>query len=243
MKKNAEGEKAVEMFQLVKENNLLPANMDDLARLSFIGGSAVSFYRKTIRAMNNLKVAEERRKATLKDGQDAGEMLLDIEARIGELLPGREDAQKLGRKIGKTPGVSKVLPEGITRYTAKSARIIAENPEIVATVKAQARDNDDIATKTAVLKAIRHKKAQENKTDVSKNKNPEDSSNIAALELASYLKALDKCIRLLPEKIPADLNEQAFSEARVKVKIIVHRLLVFLEKNAPKKTDEHLQQA
>mgnify|MGYP001769877186 CR=1 FL=1 len=35
MEKNVEGKKAIEMFQLVKSNNLLPTNIDDLARLSF----------------------------------------------------------------------------------------------------------------------------------------------------------------------------------------------------------------
>ena len=36
MEKNVAGEKAVELFQLVKSNNLLPANIDDLARMSDI---------------------------------------------------------------------------------------------------------------------------------------------------------------------------------------------------------------
>ena len=38
MEKNVEGEKAIEMFQPVKSNNLLPANMGDLVRMSFICG-------------------------------------------------------------------------------------------------------------------------------------------------------------------------------------------------------------
>lgn len=243
MEKKAEGEKAVEMFQLVKKNNLLPAKTDELVRLSFIGGAAVSFYRTKIAAMTNLNVAAEQRKATLKDGQDAAEMLLDIEARIGELLPPVEVTRRTGRGVSErntrgqaTKGCAvKTLPDGINKKKAFQSRRIAENPEIVEKVKTQARENDDIPTTTAVLKAISYKKAQEKKAD--------ESSHIAALGSAGYLNILDRCIRLLPENAPADLSAQAFREAHEKVKIIVNRLNVFLNKNAPEKTDENLQQA
>ena len=76
----------------------------------------------------------ERRKRTLKDGQEAGEMLLDIEGRIGELLPPREEALKTASTNGKR---EKRL-EGITMKRAVHARAISRHPEIVEKVKAQA---------------------------------------------------------------------------------------------------------
>ena len=73
----------------------------------------------------------------MRDGQDAGELLLDIEARIGELLPSAEEAQKLSHKIPRS-GLprsgphQKVLPEGITERKAHQARTIKAHPDIVA---------------------------------------------------------------------------------------------------------------
>ena len=65
-------------------------------------------------------------------------MLLDIETRIGELLPPPEKAEEMGRRKGKVPGATKVLPEGMTSHRAQSSRAIAMHPEIVERIKAQA---------------------------------------------------------------------------------------------------------
>ena len=93
------------------------------------------------------------RKATLRDGQDAGEMLLDIEARIGELLPEATKTHIPRRDMAKGPA-EKSLPEGIDYRRAYKARTIAKHPEIVEKVKAKARENEDIPTKTAVISEI-----------------------------------------------------------------------------------------
>jgi len=79
---------------------------------------------------------EAQRKATLKDGQEAGEMLLDIETRIGELLP---DVTRIPKRdtAGK---MAKELPEGMDYRRAHKARTIANNPDIVEKIKAKARE-------------------------------------------------------------------------------------------------------
>ncbi len=84
----------------------------------------------------------------MKDGQEAGEMLLDIEARIGEMLPSSEEAQRGAIKQRGIPkserasGHIKVLPDGISGQRAQQARAISKHPEIVEKVKAQARENE-----------------------------------------------------------------------------------------------------
>lgn len=79
------GEEAVQIFDLVIKNRTLPEKIDELVPLSFIGQTAVNFYRQKVSLMDKLGLAEDQKQATLKDGQDAGKMLLAIEARIGEL--------------------------------------------------------------------------------------------------------------------------------------------------------------
>ena len=82
-------------------------------------------------------------------------MLLDIEARIGELLP---DVNRVPKKDADTKTFMKDLPEGIDKKKVHQARAIKNHPEIVEKFKAQARENEDIPMKTAVLHPHRKQK-------------------------------------------------------------------------------------
>jgi hypothetical protein len=120
-------------------------------------------------------MTEAQRRATLRDGQDAGEMLLDIEARIGQLLPSREEIRDTVKKnlkkgpVASDEGVGKLLPEGLDKGNAYKFRAIAENPEIVEKIKAQAKENEDIPTKTAVRNAINHEKERKEAASLQKS--------------------------------------------------------------------------
>ena len=63
----------------------------------------------------------------------------------------------LARMSGKFAGREKKVHD-ITSQRASKARAIHDHPDIVARVKAQARENEDIPTKTAVLSAISQEK-------------------------------------------------------------------------------------
>jgi hypothetical protein len=111
--------------------------------------------------MDQLKMTEAQRKATLRDGQDAGEMLLDIETRIGELAEKEERVAPIS--VGKHGFVQATkLPKherlGMTQHRMLQSKAISRHPEIVEKVKAQARANEDIPTRTAVINEIRYQK-------------------------------------------------------------------------------------
>lgn len=151
-------EEAVEVFDLVIKNRMLPERIEDLVPLSFLGQTAVSFYREKVALMDRLGMAEDQKRETLKDGQDAGRMLLTIEARIGELLPSAEAHRGQRTDHGQ---FDKTLPAELgdnarkrTRR-AQAARTIARHPEAVAQVIQEAEDNEDIPTKTAVLNKVK----------------------------------------------------------------------------------------
>lgn len=230
MREQVKGEEAMEMFKLVKANNLLPQKVEDLVPLSFIGSAAVRYYRDVISLMDQLGVTEAQRKATLRDGQDAGELLLDIEARIGELLPSAEEATVIGKSMGGKvrhgQQVPPLFPAGINKRKAHQARTIKAHPDIVARVKAQARENEDIPTKTAVLNAISYEKEKARQAAVApireslRRAYPEDQ--------VLYINSLDQCIRIIPQKPPRDWNDAALREATAKAKIIMKRLEVFV---------------
>jgi len=156
---------AMQIFELVKAKAQLPTKIEDLVPLSFIGQAAVSFYREKIKLMKALDMAEDQRKATLSDGQDAGEMLLDIEVKIGEIVDKEPQVQAPARRspdgsfVGKKPSGQPPKHErlGMKEKRMQLAQTIFKNQEVVEQIKRAARENEDIATKTAVLSAVKFK--------------------------------------------------------------------------------------
>lgn len=141
--------------------HLLDKPIEELAPISFIGQAAVTAYRGLVGRLDSLPMTEEQKAKTLADGQQAGKMLLAIEGRIGELLPSAEEAYAASRpssKEGRPARSERALPDGIDSKQAYNARAIANNPDAVAEVIAEAEENEDIPTKTAGKFAIVTKK-------------------------------------------------------------------------------------
>ena len=83
----------------------------------------------------------------MSDGQDAGEMLLDIETRIGELAGKEKQAQPIKVVAKGHKGIIAIKPSGkppkherlgIPEKRMHQAQIIAKYPDIVEKVKARA---------------------------------------------------------------------------------------------------------
>jgi hypothetical protein len=163
-------EENVKIFHLVVKSGNLPSTLDKLVPLSFIGAAAVKFYQAKVKLMDQLGMTEAQRKATLGDGQDAGEMLLNIEARIGELyeaIPSQENPPGVRSAKGALRGGRKaeIKEAGLEPRRAQAASSIHRNPVAVAAVIKEARENEDIPTKTAVLKEIQLQKVREAQKD------------------------------------------------------------------------------
>jgi len=59
-----QGAKAVEVFELARQGNRLPEKMEDLVPLSFIGQSAVTFFKQRLKLMDKINMTEKQRQAT-----------------------------------------------------------------------------------------------------------------------------------------------------------------------------------
>ena len=119
----------------------------------------------------------------------------------------------------------KQRPADIPDRRAVTARAIAKHPEIVEKVKAQARENEDIPTRTAVISEIRYQKEKEINKQAKENLSK--LKGVIAIEQVQYINALDKAIRVIPINPPEQWNEDAFKEAKSKAQIIIKRLEVF----------------
>ena len=223
------GEEAMEIFKLVKARGMLPQKMEDLVPLSFIGQTAVTFYRQMIKGFDQLKMTEEQRKRTLKDGQEAGELLLDIETKIGELAT--KEKPEFYKGIPKDRRALQGIVDKHKRLSLPSkkrmhqAEAIHKHPEIVEKIKAKARENEDIPTRTAVISQINYEKEKQRRKEAEGKKI--ESKTVIAIEQTQYINALDRCITILPKQPPKKWNENLLKEATAKAQIIIKRLEVF----------------
>ena len=208
--------------ELIKrEPNLLSRPLEELVPISFIGQAAVAAYRVMVKRLPDLPMSEEQKKRTLKDGQDAGINLLAIEGRIGELLPSLEEMKTKEVRVKAAKG-ERSLPQETTRLQAHKARIIANNPGVVNEVIAEAEENEDIPTKTAVLNKVNKKREKERKADAEKRgRKIQESLSVTAQDLQMRMMQV---LTLVPPKVPKGLSDHDYSVLCALAETIITRL-------------------
>lgn len=156
---------------IVSRENRLPATIEDLSKFVLVGREKLVAVRAEIRAIQKVGLAQEVREQKLREAQDISEAVLDAEVRIGELMakvPTQSkynatkrqdtDVQSFDRKT-KTEIIKDA---GFTPKQVQRFQTLAANPEIVAQAKAEARENDDIVSRSLVLNMVKaQKKAEE----------------------------------------------------------------------------------
>ena len=213
-------------FEVALKSKQLPTKIGDLVPLSFIGNEAVKYYQSKIRLFDNLGISEEQRDRTLKDGQDAGIMLLDIESQIGKLL-NELPKTKTGRtKDGELQKVG-YDGKGTKSREAYNAKIISSHPDEVKDVISEAKENKDIPTKTAVLNKVKYNKEKKRREKAESEGRNQKMDLEIRLEEQVYIQSLEKFLLIVPKTPPKDWTETGFNKARSLVNLIIKRLEVF----------------
>lgn len=149
------------MNEVVIRQENIPSKMEDLSRFVLVGREKLVAVRAEIRAIEKVGLAQEVREQKLREAQDISEAVLDAEVRIGQLMARVPTMQ--GKRTDKEPmdsGVQKskqqiIEDAGFTVKQAQRFETLAAHPEIVEQAKAEARENDDIISRSAVLNKIR----------------------------------------------------------------------------------------
>jgi hypothetical protein len=148
------------------QNTNLPDTIGDLSKFILVGREKLTAVRAEIRAINKLQLAEDVHKQKQEEAAMLAEALLDAEVRLGELLkkipkkPGkRTDLQPTDTAVGRLETKAEVVENlGFSEKQAERFEALAENQDIVEIVRAEARENDDIPTRTRVLELVNRKK-------------------------------------------------------------------------------------
>lgn len=166
----------------------LPSKLEDLAQFVLIGRDKLAMVRAGIKALDKLDMAQEVRQQKKEEAQMLAEALMDAEVRIGEILLAMPKAsgkhenranQYASAKSNTTvtsstqqtpppPVQTKeeaVKKLGFDKIQVSRFQTLAKNKDIVEQVKQEARENDDLATRTAVLQAVKAKQVEEKKEE------------------------------------------------------------------------------
>jgi len=112
---------------------------------------------------------------TNKTGQDLAGALLDAEAKIGEMLkelPSTQGARTDIEPISSGADKSKmqtVKELGFSQDQSERFQTLAENTDIIEQVKAEAKENDDLPTRTEVLRRVNQGKQDEQNAERADN--------------------------------------------------------------------------
>lgn len=159
------------MSELSFVNEHLPANLEDLSRFVLIGREKLVAVRAEIRAIDKVGLAQEVREQKLAEAQEIAETVLDAEVRIGELMakvPKGSGGDRRSENFKSDNGVvfektkSEVIESaGFTPKQVQRFETLAKHPDLVAQAKAEARENDDIVSRSLVLEKVKAQKRED----------------------------------------------------------------------------------
>jgi len=174
----------------------LPASLEDLATFVLVGREKLTAVRAGIRAIEKLGLAKDVREQKKGEAQMLAEALLDAEVRIGEILErmpkasGKHENRGNQYQSGKSNSAVTFSTNEKTKEAAAQElgfgktqvhrfETLARNKDLVEQVKQEARENDDLPTRTAVLQAVKNQALE------SKIKEREDYIKKQAEEIAA----------------------------------------------------------
>lgn len=181
-------------MDIITQANNLPTKIEDLSRFVLVGREKMVSVRAEIRAIDKLGLGKEVRQQKLDEGQMIAEALLDAEVRLGELMQDMPKATKGNQYTGKMVSDNGVDNQsskkdalsaiGFNQKQAERFETLAKHPEIVAQAKTEAREADDIVSRSFVLEKIKAK-AQQVKTEAVKADIERQREEIASQPLTS----------------------------------------------------------
>lgn len=159
------------MSNITVTTSQLPTNIEDLSKFVLIGREKLVAVRAEIRAIEKVGLAQEVRAQKLHEAQEISEAVLDAEVRIGQLMARVPTRQ--GKRTDLEPmdsGVQKskqriIEDAGFTVKQAQRFETLAAHPEIVEQAKAEARENEDIVSRSLVLNMVKARKQEEQRQE------------------------------------------------------------------------------
>ncbi len=161
---------ATENSGLATQRAGLPVKFEDLRKFVLVGRDKLAAVKAEIHAIDKLEIATGVKEQKREEAVWLAGALLDAELRMGELLPKIE-------RLGSTRG-TKWLPTGITKKQSHYFQTLAANPEIVEQVKADAFQEDDLPTRSEVLRRVKERQREAERANLKTPPFPEGKYSV-----------------------------------------------------------------
>lgn len=147
----------------------LPSTIEDLSRFALIGRDKLTSVRAEISAIKKLGLAKEVHEQKLKEAQEIAELVTRAEVRVGEMLaeipkatPNNNQFHEIDSGVELVKPKAEVIQDlGFTQKQAERIQTMAQHPEIVEQAIAEARENEDIVSRSFILEKIKTEKRNE----------------------------------------------------------------------------------
>lgn len=154
------------MNDLATYTQQLPDTLKDLSKFVLVGREKLNSVRAEIRAIDKLHLAEEVRNQKREEARMLSEAILDAEARLGDLLKQipKEKNQYSSARDSTVPSKPKkevIKDLGLSKKQAERFETLADNKDFVEQVKQEARENDDLPTRTRVIDLAQQRKKKD----------------------------------------------------------------------------------
>lgn len=156
------------MNELATQTTQLPNNIEDLAKFALVGREKLAAVRAEINAIKKVGLAKEVLEQKRSEAQEIAELVTLSEVKIGKMLkeipkatPNNNPHHEIRTDAELVKPKAEVIKEiGIKPDTAERFQRMAENEDVVMEAIEDAKRNDDIVSRSAVLKKITDKKLQ-----------------------------------------------------------------------------------
>ena len=163
------------MTNLVPTQTHLPETIEDLSLFVLVGREKLNAVKAEIRAIDKVQLAADVRDQKRDEARMLSEALLDAEVRLGELMkqiPKGSGGDRKSQEIKKDTAVlfdnapkqtkqAAIHTLGFSEKQAQRFETLADNRDLVEQVKAEARENDDLPTRSRVLDLAQQRKKRE----------------------------------------------------------------------------------
>ena len=147
----------------------LPAAFEDVASFAIIAQEKLKSVRAEISAIQRLGLAQDVLQQKIQEAQQIAEVKTRAEMRLGELTAAMPKARGTRTDLTSPTRAEKfeTKNEALTRANISSQKasqyeLMAAHPDVVEQAIAEARENDDIVSRSLVLSMIREQKRSEN---------------------------------------------------------------------------------
>jgi len=152
------------MHDLTEYRENLPATPEDLQTFILIGKESLKAQKAKIRAIEKANMALAAKEAALLDTQDLAEILLDAEAKLGEMLGAANLSSRKRTEDGRLSGAENPLPPGITKKQSHEAQELFRHGWAREQAKKKAREDGTVVTARDVLQKVQEMKLKHTET-------------------------------------------------------------------------------